>query len=98
MKNKITLDLTGYKMTGTSVLNLWGGGRGEIRMDIVKFPLGKRPTKAMMAKNVNDGRFGCKSLESAEAFLFAVYGYRYEEEIGFYEFTKKEIGMNKTGI
>lgn len=98
MKKKITLELTGYKMCGTSIINLWGGGQGSIRMDTVKFPSDKRPTRAMLAKKVNDGQFGCESIEYAEAILYAVYGGCYEEEVKAYEFTKDEIGMNNTGV
>lgn len=93
-KKQITLDLTGYEMHGTSVINHWGGGQGTMHMDIVRFPPNKKPTRAMLAKEVNDGQFGCESIESAVAILYAVYGYSAKVYEGEYEFTKKEIAMN----
>jgi hypothetical protein len=93
-KKQITLNLTGYEMHGTSLINLWGGGQGTMQMDIVKFPPNKKPTRAMLAKEVNDGQFGCESIESAEAVLYAVYGGCFKEEVDYYEFEKKEIAMN----
>ena len=97
MKKQITLDLTGYEMHGTSVINHWGGGQGTMQMDIVRFSPERKPTKAMLAKEVNDGQFGCESIESAEAILYAVYGYSTKVYVDEYQFTKKEIAMNGHG-
>ena len=96
-KKTVTLELTGYEMGGTSVINLWGGGQGTIQMDIVKFSPDKKPTRAMLAKEINDGRFGCESIETATVILYAIYGYSFKAYEDEYKFIKKDIAMNGYG-
>lgn len=73
------------------------GGRALCTWTSCVSHLIKKPTRAMLAKEVNDGQFGCESIESAVAILYAVYGYSAKVYEGEYEFTKKEIAMNGHG-
>jgi len=75
---QVTLNQIGYEIRGTSTLKLWGGGEGEIKMDtshIVKLPL----TKEKLLRCVNDGQFGCESIEEANIHIFDLYENGYVE-------------------
>jgi len=80
MKKQISLNLTHIKVRGSAVLNLWGGGQGKIKMDSVLIPV-KNFNKTAMLKAVNDGGFGCQSIESAEIHLFLVYNGQHGYEV-----------------
>jgi len=64
MKRSKTINQIGYVISGTATLNLWGGGQGNITMDPVSIPFDKF-NKTNMLRAVNDGGFGCESIESA---------------------------------
>jgi len=57
-KKTITLEQTGIVIQGIALLNLWGGGQGEIIMDEKRIPLNK-VSKENILRCVNDARFGC---------------------------------------
>jgi hypothetical protein len=80
-----TLQLTGFFMVGEATINMWGGGRGTVMMDKVKFD--HEPTEKEMKVAVNDGRFGCESIESVEAELYADYD-GHTEFVSSYTFEK----------
>lgn len=95
---QVTLKLTGYEIHGESILNHWGGGQGIIEMDKVKFPPNKRPTRREIAKEVNDGQFGCESIDSATVYLDAVYGYSFRYPVDEYVFEKEELTKARRGV
>ena len=73
MKAKtVTLKQTGYSISGESVLNLWGGGQGTIDISAGIIPLDKL-SKENLLKCVNDGRFGCESIDCARVIIEDLY-------------------------
>jgi hypothetical protein len=74
-KNKqISLDHRGYELRGTALLNLWGGGQGEIEMNHVFIP-DHDLSHTNIKRSINDSGFGCESVESATIDIYDVYGY-----------------------
>ena len=71
-KKTITLEQTGIVIQGIALLNLWGGGQGEIIMDEKRIPLNK-VSKENILRCVNDARFGCESIESAVIEIYTEY-------------------------
>jgi hypothetical protein len=71
MKTK-TITQTGIVIKGTAMLNLWGGGSGSIKMESYYLPL-EHITKDNILRCVNDGSFGCESIEDAEIDIFIKY-------------------------
>lgn len=69
---KIELKQTGYYVSGRSWINLWGGGEGEIEMDGTFIPLDKF-SKDNLCSCINDGQFGCESIESADVDVYVQY-------------------------
>lgn len=77
MNNTITLKQIGYRVTGEALLNLWGGGQGTIEMSAgeVIGPI----TKEKLLACINDGRFGCESIESVHFWIYDLYENGYTE-------------------
>jgi hypothetical protein len=99
VKKSIEIKLSGFRMSGEALINHWGGGQGYIRMTPHVFFRQTLPSKKEIAKYINDGQFGCESIESAEVELEAVYGSGYILYQHTYNFKKEEIPMNvKRGI
>ena len=71
MKTK-TIKQTGIVISGTAVLNHWGGGQGEISMEKYFLPLGKITPKNIL-RCVNDNGFGCQSIASADIDISIKY-------------------------
>ncbi len=63
MKQK-TIKQIGIVVKGEAVIVLWGGGKGTVKMDRTFIPNGKI-THTNIMRCVNDGGFGCESIESA---------------------------------
>lgn len=59
-------------MTGTALINCWGGGQVLVSITPSKFPL-EKCSKTRMLNAVNDGQFGCESIEEAEIDVFSVW-------------------------
>jgi len=72
IKQKIELELIGFEINGVATLNLWGGGQGDIKMDPVFIPK-EEFSKTTLLQSINDGGFGCESIESAIVSIYAVY-------------------------
>ena len=68
----VTLKQVGYLVGGESVINLWGGGSGSIQMDSTFIPLGKM-NKSNLLGCINDGGFGCESIDSADIYVYDKY-------------------------
>ncbi len=67
-----TSKLIGIEITGIAILNMWGGGSGEIEMEKYFLPL-EHITKDNIIRCVNDNGFGCESIESATIDIELVY-------------------------
>lgn len=77
-KDKITLELTSYEVRGKALINLWGGGQGFIEMDPKRFRK-EDLSKDNILACINDGGFGCESVESAEIEVYRVYEHLHRE-------------------
>jgi len=87
-KLKITLEATSFEVTGTVELNLWGGGQGTIDMTPVRVPLNTYIDKGSVAQYINDGGFGCESIDYANVHVSIVYGEQYRQRfVSFIYFT-----------
>lgn len=71
MKSK-TITQTGIIVSGEALINVWGGGKGTIQMESYFLPLDKITPKNIL-RCVNDGGFGCESIESAEIDIYIIY-------------------------
>ena len=89
----ITLKHTGWKVTGTAVINLWNGGKGKVLMDSETLRQGTFPTRREIAKCINDGKFDCESIESADVRLWQVFGENEEHCILIedFQFSSKQL-------
>lgn len=70
---QLLLEHRGYELRGRALLNLWGGGQGEIEMSPVFIPDHKL-THTNVKRSINDNGFGCQSVESAIIEIYDVYG------------------------
>lgn len=75
---KKTIRQTGYTIRGNATINCWGGGRGQIEMDKTFIPF-KKLNKDNLLGCINDGRFGCQSIENAEVEVYIKYDNGSEE-------------------
>jgi hypothetical protein len=66
----LTLNQIGYLVTGTTTLNLWGGGQGEITMSPTEL---KELTTANVLESINDNGFGCESYAGACVDVYRLY-------------------------
>ena len=73
----VNLEQIGYKIEGTAYLNLWGGDQGSIDMDS-KTIIGSI-TKEKLLGCINDGQFGCESIDSVELDILDLYENGYTE-------------------
>ncbi len=59
---------THLRINGTAILNLWGGGQGEIQMHCFYLVLenikDKQDLISQIKENANDHGFGCESIDS----------------------------------
>lgn len=67
-----TIYQTGITIKGSALIHLWGGGTGHIAMTSKFIPLDKI-SKDNIQGCVNDGRFGCESIEEAEIDIYIKY-------------------------
>lgn len=71
MKQK-TINQIGIVVKGDSIINHWGGGQSSVQMDKTFIPNGKI-THTNIMRCVNDGGFGCESIESASIEIHIKY-------------------------
>ena len=91
----ITLKHVGYQCKGTALINLWGGGQSRVNMDSWS---PKKIDRQNIAKGVNDGQFGCESIESAEVDVYDIYGRDIEQFKMRLNFSQEELKNAKRGI
>lgn len=73
---QVTLNQVGYVVGGEATLNLWGGGQGTIEMNETTID---ELTIENILKSINDGGFGCESIEEATVIIYALYEHGYTE-------------------
>lgn len=71
MEKTITLHFSHFVCKGTSQINFWGGGKGTITMD--PFRISEGYTEENLKECINDGGFGCESIDGAVIDVYAVY-------------------------
>lgn len=97
-KKTITLEHIGYVCGGTAYLTLWGGGNGSIEMDEWRI-MKEKLSNSDIATGINDGQFGCVSIDKAEVYIYELYNGGHKEYLKTITFTGKQIPMNaKRGI
>ena len=80
---QIILNHVGYSIEGEAILNLWGGGQGTIEMNTVRINKDELTVENILSA-INDGQFGCESIDFATVDIYALYG-----EYGEYAETKR---------
>lgn len=97
---QITLNHVGYSIEGEAVLNLWGGGQGTIEMNTIRINKDALTVENILSA-INDGQFGCESIDFATVDIYALYG-EYGEVKRFlhsFEFDRKDLwGKEKEEI
>ena len=73
---QVTLNQVGYVVGGEALLNLWGGGQGTIEMNETTID---NLTIENILKSINDGGFGCESIEEADVIIYTLYEHGYTE-------------------
>jgi len=96
MAKSITLKHVGFRCTGTALLNLWGGGQGEVEMD--SWDVDTDVNVDLYVNGVNDGQFGCESIESATVRTHDLYENGYTEYNSTVDFEAKQIENATRGI
>lgn len=89
---QITLNHVGYSIEGEAVLNLWGGGQGTIEMNTIRINKDALTVENILLA-INDGEFGCESIDFATVDIYALYG-EYGEVKRFlhsFEFDRKDL-------
>lgn len=71
MERSITLPFSHFVCQGYAQVNMWGGGKGRIKMD--SFRISDGYTEDQLKQCVNDGGFGCDSIDGAIIDMYAVY-------------------------
>jgi hypothetical protein len=94
-EKSVTLKHIGYYCDGTAFLNLWGGGQGNIQMNAWSTQKGDRKS---IVKGINDGQFGCESIESAKVDVYDLYENGYKVYDNTIEFSAEEIKDAQRGI
>jgi len=95
MPESITLKHIGYRCDGMVTIEFWGGGEGQVPMSIWDIDSCDRDS---IAKGVNDGGFGCESIESAVVHVYDLYEDGYKRMKETITFDKEEIKNAKKGI
>lgn len=91
-EDTLTLHFTGYRVEGSVRVLLWGGQEAEVAMDPFTVQ-----DKADIPKYINDGRYGCEAILSAECHISKSYqGFLQFEETRDYD--RKEINQKNRGI
>ena len=71
IKNKITLKLEHFIISGIADVTGWAGERGGIRMS--RFKVASCEDDALIFANLNDGGFGAKKIHGACVEVYAAY-------------------------
>lgn len=91
-EDTITLKFTGYHVSGNAHVLLWDGTEADVCMTPFKVQ-----DKADIPKYVNDGKFGCETILSAECHVSRCYqGFLVFDEV--LDFDRKQINQNNRGV
>lgn len=77
MPEKMELSLTGYYITGTAVIMLWGGGTSAIKMESFEIDSANIESEEefdeIIKSLLNDNGFGCERILGAYVRVYAKY-------------------------
>ena len=88
MMDTITLEKTGYRVSGKAYVTFWDGGKGFVEM---KPYLIEKLTITEILKGVNDNGFGVASIDGADCWVDEVYGNSYYTSLGYAYFEKDKL-------
>jgi len=78
-----SLNFSHFICKGTAQITLWGGDQGTITMD--SFRISEGYTDADLKACLNDGGFGCESIDGAVIDIYAVYSNYESQTTRWYE-------------
>ena len=85
----ITLKQVGWYFEGEVVMDMWGGGQRSVCMKPWR-TTGEFSEEEMMC-GINDGQFGCESIDSAIVQAYRLYEGGYKEFEQDYEYDIDEL-------
>ena len=85
----ITLKQVGWYFEGEAVINMWGGGQGSVCM--TPWQTTGEFSEKEMVYGINDGQFGCESIDSAIVQAYRLYETGYKEFEQNYEYDIDEL-------
>jgi hypothetical protein len=97
-QKEVTLKLVGYEVRGEATMNMWGGGKGTVEMKPQQIMQTNRPSKKQITGKLNDGGFGCESIDSATVDLYAIYESGHMEYLDSFVFDKEDCKNAFRGI
>ena len=95
MNKSITLKHVGFRCSGAATINLWGMGQSIVNMD--SWDITIDDTQSII-NGINDGQFGCKSVESATVAIYDLYEQNFTKYNRSIIFRKDELTNVKRGI
>lgn len=72
MDKTITLKQVGFYCDGQAKINLWGGGQTIV--DMTPWTIDTDDEEKII-QGINDGQFGCESIEFADVNIYELYQY-----------------------
>jgi hypothetical protein len=79
-KKEVTLKHKGFVFGGKAWLTLWGGGTGTIEM--TEWTSNSTTlNQSDILRGINDGQFGCQSIDKAEVEVYELYENGYREHL-----------------
>lgn len=88
----LTLKQVGWRITGTVVMLLWGGGIATIKMEDTYIRSLAPLTEDQLVQNLNDNGFGCQRIYGGEVHIHELY------ERGLSEFVYTKIVNTNGGL
>ena len=73
-KEKITLKLTGYRVSGVAYVTTWYGEKATIEMEPYEIETDSF-SEEEIREGINDNGFGVRSIDGADCWIAKVYGY-----------------------
>ncbi len=102
----VTLKQVGWRCKGFVLMNCWDGTQGNYRMDSWDIPIedceNEEQKEALIISGINDGRFGCESIEEARVHIYEIYEGNTDDLVEVFVseelYEKEEVANAKLGI
>jgi len=79
----------GWYFEGEAEITLWGGTEGTI--DMKPWQIEDEFDEAEMMKGINDGQFGCQSIDGAVVNVYRLYENGYKEYEDDFEYDSNQL-------